>query len=51
MERVREMLEEGADPNAKDKDGNTPLHKAADEGRFDVVKLLLERGADPNIIK
>jgi len=25
----------------------TPLHEAADEGKLDVVKFLLERGADP----
>jgi ankyrin repeat protein len=39
----------GVNPNIKDKDGNTPLHYAAREGRLKVVELLLEHGADPNI--
>jgi ankyrin repeat protein len=42
------LLEKGANPNARDKDGRTRLHLAADEGRVDVVKLLLEYEADPN---
>jgi ankyrin repeat protein len=36
---------EGADKEAVDKDGNTPLHDAADRGHLDVVQLLLENGA------
>ncbi|RCI08670.1 hypothetical protein L249_4661 [Ophiocordyceps polyrhachis-furcata BCC 54312] len=33
----------GVDVNARDKDGNTPLHVAAINGRTPVVKMLLER--------
>ena len=32
-----------------DQDGYTPLHDAAREGHNDVVKLLLDRGAEPNM--
>jgi ankyrin repeat protein len=42
------LLEHGADVNTKDDFGITPLHWAADKGHVEVVKLLLERGADPN---
>ncbi|KAK5656344.1 hypothetical protein OQA88_4724 [Cercophora sp. LCS_1] len=42
---VEYVLSDGAgslDVNAKDKDGNTPLHIAAAQGRSQVVRLLLE---------
>ena len=39
----------GVDPNVKDNDGRTPLHRAAKRGHVDIVKLLLEHGANPNI--
>jgi ankyrin repeat protein len=42
-------LGHGADPNAQDKNGETPLLKAAFEGYVDVVKLLLVHGADPTV--
>jgi ankyrin repeat protein len=42
---VEYVLSDGAaslDVNARDKDGNTPLHVAAAQGRSQVVRLLLE---------
>ena len=48
-ERVKTLLDEGADVNAIIPGDGTPLIAAAREGDSDVVKLLLDRGAKPNI--
>ena len=45
---VARLLDSGADVNAKDQVGKTPLMKAAQAGSLEVVKLLLDRGADAN---
>src|SRR5467141_4994892 len=45
---VRKLLEKGADPNTKDKNGRTPLMEAAAWGYTDTVRVLLENGADVN---
>ena len=49
VDRVRALLERGADVNAKDEDDQTPLHWAAQSGHVDCVRALLERGADVNV--
>ena len=45
---VRSLLAAGADPNAVDDNGATPLHWAAVQGHYAVARLLLEAGANPN---
>jgi ankyrin repeat protein len=44
---VRALLERGANIEAKEGDGSTPLYVAAQNGHVDVVKLLLKRRANP----
>mmetsp|Transcript_21261 Transcript_21261/g.42214 ORF Transcript_21261/g.42214 Transcript_21261/m.42214 type:complete len:638 (-) Transcript_21261:247-2160(-) len=43
---IRGLLSLGADINASDYDGRTPLHLAASEGQLEVVKLLVKNRAD-----
>jgi len=44
-ECVKVLLDAGADANAADKDGLTPLHIAAHRGMQEVATMLLERDA------
>lgn len=46
--RVRRLLAEGADPNARDEEGRTPIFSATLGGSVGLLGLLLESGADPN---
>jgi ankyrin repeat protein len=43
---VKRLLDGGADVNARGEDGYTPLHGATCWGHLDVVKFLVDRGAD-----
>lgn len=45
---VQQLLESGADVNARDEKGQTPLHCAAKQNHHSTVRLLIERGADVN---
>jgi ankyrin repeat protein len=45
---ARSLIENGADPNAPDRDGFTPLHFAAQNYCVEVARVLLENGADAN---
>jgi len=40
------LVEHGADPTARDKDGLTPLHVALQSGDMELALLLIEHGAD-----
>lgn len=41
------LLNNGADPNIRNADDVTPLYYAINQGDVNVVRLLLERGANP----
>ena len=43
------LLENGADPDARDREGHTPLMMAAIYGCNQTVQALLEGGASPTI--
>jgi len=45
---IEVLLDAGADVNAVQHGGFTPLLEAAQTGQAEVVELLLERGADPD---
>ena len=45
------LLDNGADPNAVDDSGRTPLHYAAIGGLESLAEALLAAGADPNMVE
>lgn len=48
LQMVEQLIEQGADINAKADNGWTALHYAAKRGYVEVVKYLIEQGADIN---
>lgn len=50
LETLRLLLEAGADPDARRPDGFTPLHVHALVDRIDLVRLLLDHGADRSLL-
>ena len=49
IEAVKQHLADGADVNAKDHTGSTPLYYAALYGHKEVAELLIAAGADVNV--
>ena len=43
---VKDLLQGGFSVSARDDDGNTPLHVAAEHGLADLIKMLVAAGAD-----
>ena len=51
LEKMKLLLQHGADVNARAKTGNTPLLIASiGHGKYDAVKLLLDKGADASTL-
>lgn len=48
IEKVKQLLESGADVNQKNRFGMTPLYYASRNGYLEIVKLLLPAGANVN---
>ena len=46
LQKVKDLLNERAEVNTRDKDENTPLMISADKGHLKVVELLIDAGAD-----
>nr|WP_246198629.1 ankyrin repeat domain-containing protein [Wolbachia endosymbiont of Ctenocephalides felis wCfeJ] len=44
--KVKDLVNQGANVNAKGEDGETPLHFAVQEGNLDMVQFFLDKGAD-----
>ncbi|KAF2346625.1 Ankyrin repeat-containing domain [Trinorchestia longiramus] len=49
VEDMKQLLENGLDPNAKNQEGLTALHNSCIDGNPEMVKLLLEHGASVNV--
>ena len=48
LNECHELIEHGADVNAKDSYGTTPLNEGASYGYLEICELLIEHGADVN---
>lgn len=48
VEVIGALLDMGADIEARDSAGDTPLRRAVNCNKLEAAKLLLARGADPN---
>ena len=48
MAVIRELLAEKADPNREDTRGYRPLHNAAMRDESDIIRILVDAGANPN---
>ena len=46
---VKELLDDGKNPNVRQRDGLTPLMVAASNGDTEIASMLLAKGADPNL--
>jgi ankyrin repeat protein len=48
LQKVRDLLQKGANPDARDSFGGTALHAAMFQKNMEVVKVLLDHGCDIN---
>lgn len=48
-ETVKDLIILGADVNTFSQNGNTPLHLAIEQGYLEIIKILVQSGADVNL--
>lgn len=48
VKEVEKLISEGANPDARDYDGKTPLGLAASKKNIEIMRFLLGKGANPN---
>ena len=49
IDALQAILDAGADVNAQNKYGSTPLHRAVEIGRLDIIDFLLKNGCEPSL--
>ncbi|GAA5815946.1 hypothetical protein MFLAVUS_009465 [Mucor flavus] len=49
LQKVKELIERGANVNHRDNAGWAPLHEAALKGQYEIAKYLIESGASVNV--
>ncbi|GAA6000523.1 hypothetical protein JCM10207_008051 [Rhodosporidiobolus poonsookiae] len=49
LDAVKQFIDQGVSPNAKDDNAYTPLHAAASWGHSDILRYLVEKGGDINL--
>lgn len=49
VDNIKSLIKSGANPNYPDYEKRYPLHIAASEGHLNIVKILIESGADINV--
>ena len=47
LEKVQRLISDGVDLSCEDREGLSPLHRAAQGGDIAIVKALVDAGADP----